>query len=58
MPLYGDHLEGPVQLKDLLRKGLETKPDEAALVSLETRWTWRELDEAAERLAGNHAGVG
>ena len=58
MPLYGGPLDGPVQIPDLLRKGLEAKPDEPALVSMEDSWTWRELDEAAERLAGNLLGLG
>jgi len=58
MPLYGGPLDGPVQIPDLLRKGLEAKPDEPALVSMEASWTWRELDEAAERLAGNLLGLG
>lgn len=49
MPLYGGHLDGPVQLKDMLRKGLETKPEEPALVSLETRWTWRKLTFAKKK---------
>ena len=58
MPLYGKRLDGPVQIPDLLRKGLEAKPDEPALVSMETSWTWRKLNEAAERLAGNLLGLG
>ena len=58
MPLYGGPLDGTVQLKNLLRKGLENTPDEPALVSIETRWKWRELDTAAERLARNLLGLG
>ena len=53
MPLYGGPLDGPVPIPELLSKGLKTKPEEPALVSLEAAWTWRELDEASTRLAGN-----
>ena len=58
MPLYGGPLDGPVQLRDMLRKGLETIPDEPALVSMGASWTWRELDEVAERLGHNLLGLG
>ena len=51
MPIYGLHLEDPIKIPELLRNGLETKPDEVALISREARLTWRELDESSTRLA-------
>ena len=41
-----------------LKVGLETKPDEPALVSAKARWTWRELDQASDRLAKHLLGAG
>jgi acyl-CoA synthetase (AMP-forming)/AMP-acid ligase II len=58
MPLSGPPLEKPIQLSRLLGPGLEARPDEPALVSAETRWTWRELDQASSRLAGHLLGFG
>ena len=51
MPLAGPPLTQAVSADRLLERGLGTKPDEPALVSAKTRMTWRELDEAAARLA-------
>jgi hypothetical protein len=53
MPLSGPPLHEPVDLRRLLRTGLETKPDAMALVSAEGGRTWRELDRASDRLAAN-----
>jgi acyl-CoA synthetase (AMP-forming)/AMP-acid ligase II len=36
---------------DLLRAGLEADPDGLALISADTRWTWRVLDGLSGRLA-------
>jgi long-chain acyl-CoA synthetase len=58
VPLEGPSLTGPVVIPDLLRKGLETRPDEPALAAADARWTWRELDRAADRLAGNLLALG
>jgi long-chain acyl-CoA synthetase len=58
MPRSGMHLERPVAMDDLLSKGLNERPDELALVSMHERWTWRELDRDADRLAGNLLAVG
>ena len=44
MPLSGPPLDAPFDLSKVLNRGLEAKPDELALVSAETRWTWRELE--------------
>jgi long-chain acyl-CoA synthetase len=58
MPLSGPPLEKPVDITDLLRAGLDRRPDAIALVSVETRSTWRELETAANRLAANLLALG
>jgi long-chain acyl-CoA synthetase len=58
MPLSGPPLDRPIQLPELLHRGLEATPDAPALVSAETRWSWRELDQASKRLAGNLLSLG
>ena len=58
MPLSGPPLEEPVDLFRLLRRGLEAKPNELALVSALTRWTWRELEQTSDNLAQNLLGLG
>jgi len=58
MPIYGDELKNPVALKDLLKRGLETKPNEKVIISHERSLTWRELDDASTRLARNYLSLG
>lgn len=58
MPLQGLPLERPVNLLDILREGLNSKPDDQALVSTRTSWTYRELDRDTNRLAANLLGLG
>jgi long-chain acyl-CoA synthetase len=58
MSRMGPRSERAVALTDLLRNGLREHPDEPALVSLRARWSWRELDRDADRLAGNLLGLG
>ena len=53
MPLSGPPLDQPVDLRNVLARGLESKPDEVALVSAEGQWTWRELDRASNRYAAS-----
>jgi acyl-CoA synthetase (AMP-forming)/AMP-acid ligase II len=53
MPLSGPPLNEPVDLRRLLRTGLETRADEIALVYVEGGHTWRELDRASDRRAAN-----
>ena len=48
----------PVPVSDLLKAGLEAYPEVEAVVSLEQRWTFRELDEASSRLAASYQGLG
>jgi long-chain acyl-CoA synthetase len=58
MPIAGPALSAPLNLPEILRRGLDTKPDADALVSHRRRWTWRMLDAASTRLAGNYLGLG
>lgn len=58
MPLAGPQLEKPFVLTEILAKGLTEKPDELALVTNESRWTWRELEAASRRLAANYLALG
>lgn len=58
MPHVGSPLDRPVPVADLLGKGLAERPNEPALVSLETSWTWRGLDRDADRLARNLLAIG
>jgi len=53
MPHAGPPLEDRVKPESLLRPGLDANPDEPALVSARSSWTWRELDDTSNRLAGN-----
>lgn len=45
-------------MADLLKTGLAERPDEPALVSLQSHWTWRELDRDTDRLAKNLLTIG
>jgi acyl-CoA synthetase (AMP-forming)/AMP-acid ligase II len=58
MPIAAAPLERPVDLSQLLEVGLRSKPDELALVSFESKWTWRELDRASRRLGANYLSLG
>jgi len=58
MPISGPPLDRPVDLAEILKRGLETKPDTDALVSRRRRWTWRMLDSASTRLAGSYLDLG
>jgi long-chain acyl-CoA synthetase len=42
----------------VLELGLRSKPHETALVSLERKWSWGELDQASTRLAGQYLAMG
>ena len=53
MPIAGPPLNKPFQLDQILKRGLEVKPHELALVSPQTRWTWRELDQASDQMTFN-----
>jgi len=47
-----------VSLCGLLRTGLDTNPDEFALIFTDTRATWRTLDDLSDRLAVSLLGLG
>ena len=53
MPIQGPPLNKPFPLGQILKHGLESKPYDLALVSAQTRWTWKELEQASDRLAVN-----
>jgi long-chain acyl-CoA synthetase len=52
MPISGPPLESPADLAHLLAPALESTPDEVALATQDERMTWRELDAASSRFAG------
>ncbi len=58
MPLEGHPLAAPVDLRDLLRVGLDTEPGAVAVSSAIHQMTWRELEDATDRLARNYARLG
>ena len=58
MPLQGPALERSVNLLDLLHVGLNSKPDDLALVSTGTSWTYLELERDSNRLASNLLDLG
>ena len=58
MPLEGRTLAAPIDLRDLLRVGLETEPDAIAVVSTIDEMSWRTLDEVSDRLARNYVQLG
>src|SRR5262249_32755167 len=58
MPLEGRELTAPVDLRDLLRVGLDTEPDTVAVLSATDQMTWRELEDVSDRLARNYVALG
>lgn len=54
----GRALETPVSPYGLVRAGLAADPDGLALISADTRWTWRTLDDLSDRLAVSLLGLG
>src|SRR6476620_7497420 len=58
MPLEVPQLAASVDLRDLLRVGLDHEPDAIAVSSATDRMTWRELEDASDRLARNYIGLG
>ena len=58
MPIAGPPLDRPVNLAEILKRGLDTKPDADALVSRRRRWTWRMLDSVSTRLTGSYLDLG
>lgn len=58
MPFSGAPAHEPIRLGHLLDRGLARDPDAPALTSTAMQWTWRELDDATRRLAGNLLALG
>ena len=58
MRYAGSGVDRPASLCDLLRVGLDANPDGVALISADTRWTWRTLDRLSGRLAESLLGLG
>ena len=58
MPMTGPPLLSSFPLGQILKRGVKAKPHDLALVSAQARWTWHELDQASDRLAGNFLGLG
>src|SRR5262245_61300350 len=59
MLLDGAELDAPAApLNELLRVGLDSAPDEIAIVSVTRALTWRELDRASAALAGGYRALG
>ncbi len=53
MAIAGPPLDQPIQLSEVLKPGLDSNPDSAALVSPTETLSWGELDELSSRLAAN-----
>jgi long-chain acyl-CoA synthetase len=58
MTLAGPPLARPVLIPELLRRSVETQPDEAALVSVTASRSWRQLEEISQRLAVSYLDLG
>ncbi|HEY2478786.1 MAG TPA: AMP-binding protein [Solirubrobacterales bacterium] len=59
MLIAGARLDAPAaHLSDLLRLGLDTKPEEVAILSNVRALTWSELEDASSRLASGYLGLG
>ena len=58
MPHAGPLLEAPIQLSKLLHVGLNERPNEAAMVSMEGVWSWSDLEQATSRLAAHYLALG
>jgi long-chain acyl-CoA synthetase len=58
MPQAGPLLEAPIELPKLLHAGLNDRPNDAALVSMEGVWSWADLEQASARIAAQYLGLG
>ncbi len=47
-----------LDLPNILSKGLTANPDAIALISRRAQWSWRELEDMADRLARNYLAMG
>ena len=58
MSISGAPLSEPLPVRGLLRAGLETRPEDHAVITHGARLTWRELEDSSTRLAANLIGLG
>jgi long-chain acyl-CoA synthetase len=59
MLIAGRQLDAPAaHLSDLLRLGLDAKPEEVAILSNQRALTWRALEDASARVAAGYRGLG
>src|SRR5262245_57954270 len=58
MPLEGRRLHAPVDVRDLLRAGLDRNPEAPAILTADEQLSWRELEDRSEHLARNYAALG
>jgi long-chain acyl-CoA synthetase len=58
VPITGPPLAQRIDLTKLLEVGVTTAPDDRALVSNESRWTWHELEVASRQLAAHYLAIG
>lgn len=58
MPISGPPIVTAVDPVHLLAAGLAAQPESNALAGIENRWSWRELEAASQRLAGNYLALG
>jgi long-chain acyl-CoA synthetase len=58
MPLNGASLDAPRSIAEVLHPELGRRPDDVALVSAASRWTWDELDARTNNLAANLLALG
>jgi acyl-coenzyme A synthetase/AMP-(fatty) acid ligase len=58
MPLLGRELVAPVDIRDVLRVGLDADPDAVAIVAADGRLSWRELETQSVRLARHYVRLG
>src|SRR5215468_5959244 len=58
MPITGNPLDAPVDIAQLLARGLASAPDAPALAARDGGLSWRALDTAAANLAGNLLALG
>ncbi|HUU67170.1 MAG TPA: class I adenylate-forming enzyme family protein [Methyloceanibacter sp.] len=54
----GPLLDAPLPLEDLLKVGLDNRPNDPAVTSLESLVSWTELDSDSSRLAANYLALG
>lgn len=54
----GPLLTGPIQLTAILKRGVEERPKDPVLISMESVWSWSELEEKTTQLAAQYLALG